>query len=193
MTAMQNNTQTQSIATEIQNVDAAADFAQQHNEPFYLEAEFWVGMAFVLVVVFLAKPVAKALKAFLVKHRDDVVSQITQAEKLRDDAQILLAQYEKKFLNAKNEADAILDKSNREIAAIKENTLNKVEADLAARRKELENTITAEMEKTQHEINELVSLRTVSLVKEKLLQELDGETHAKLIDSSIEKILKKLK
>lgn len=188
-----NNTQVQSITSEIQDLDNAADFTLHHNEPFYLEAEFWVGMAFVLVVVFLAKPVAKALKAFLIKHRDDVVSQISQAEKLRDDAQILLAQYEKKFLNAQNEAQAILDKSTKEIELVKENTLNQLENDLNTRRKEVEYKIVAETEKYHREIKELIGNRTVSLVKDKLSTMLDNNKHSILIDASIERILKKLK
>ena len=188
-----NNTQIQSIASEIQDLDNAADFTLNHNGPFYLEAEFWVSVAFVLVVVFLAKPVAKALKAFLIKHRDEVVSQIGQAEKLRDDAQILLAQYEKKFLNAQNEAQAILDKSTKEIELVKENTLNQLENDLNTRRKEVEYKIVAETEKYHREIKELIGNRTVSLVKDKLGTMLDNNKHSILIDASIERILKKLK
>lgn len=192
MATIQENNISQGVAAEIQTLDEAADFVSHPDEPFYLEAEFWVGMAFVLVVVFLARPVAKALKNLLAKHRDGVILQISQAEKLRDDAQVLLSQYERQFLNAKNEAQAILDKSNKEIELLKENTLTKLENDLNARRKEVENKITAETEKYHKEINELIGVKTVSLVKEKLAAVLDNDTHTKLIDNSIEKILKKL-
>lgn len=193
MATIQENNISQGVAAEIQTLDEAADFVSHPDEPFYLEAEFWVGMAFVLVVVFLARPVAKALKNLLAKHRDGVILQISQAEKLRDDAQVLLSQYERQFLNAKNEAQAILDKSNKEIELLKENTLTKLENDLNARRKEVENKITAETEKYRKEINELIGVKTVALVKEKLAAVLDNDTHTKLIDNSIEKILKKLK
>lgn len=193
MATVQEYDISQGVAAEIQTLDNDADFTPHHNEPFYSEAEFWVGMAFVLVVVFLAKPVAKALKNFLNKYRDGVILQISQAEKLRDDAQVLLSQYERKFLNAKNEAQAILDKSNKDIELLKENTLTKLENDLNARRKEVENKITAETEKYRKEINELIGVKTVALVKEKLVAVLDNNTHTKLIDNSIEKILKKLK
>ena len=193
MATIQENNISQGVTAEIQTLDEAADFVSHPDEPFYLEAEFWVGMAFVLVVVFLARPVAKALKNLLAKHRDGVILQISQAEKLRDDAQVLLSQYERQFLNAKNEAQAILDKSNKEIELLKENTLTKLENDLNARRKEVENKITAETEKYHKEINELIGVKTVSLVKEKLAAVLDNDTHTKLIDNSIEKILKKLK
>ena len=192
MATIQENNISRGVAAEIQTLDEAADFVSHPDEPFYLEAEFWVGMAFVLVVVFLARPVAKALKNLLVKHREGIISQLSQAEKLRDDAQVLLSQYERQFLNAKNEAQAILDKSNKEIELLKENTLTKLENDLNARRKEVENKITAETEKYHKEINELIGVKTVSLVKEKLVSVLDEQKHSRLIDNSIEKILKKL-
>lgn len=193
MATIQENDISQGVAAEIQTLDNTADFTPHPDEPFYLEAEFWVGMAFVLVVVFLARPVAKALKNLLAKHREGIISQLSQAEKLRDDAQVLLSQYERQFLNAKNEAQAILDKSNKEIELLKENTLTKLENDLNAQRKEVENKITAETEKYHKEINELIGVKTVALVKEKLAAVLDNDTHTKLIDNSIEKILKKLK
>ena len=41
------------------SVSTAQELASHHNEPFYLSAEFWVAMSFVLTVVVLFKPVGK--------------------------------------------------------------------------------------------------------------------------------------
>ncbi len=181
------------VATEIQAVEAESDFAEHAHEPFYKEGEFWVGFAFILVVVFLFKPVGSMLKSMLLKRRDGIIDQINQAEKLRDDAQVLLAQYEKKFLHAKDEADEILTKSESEIELLKSQTLNSLENELNAKRREVENSIDAATEKARKEINALIGTQTVNIVKEKILQNTGAKQHSKLIDNSVENILKRLK
>lgn len=181
------------VATEIQAVEAESDFAEHAHEPFYKEGEFWVGFAFILVVVFLFKPVGSMLKSMLLKRRDGIIDQINQAEKLRDDAQVLLAQYEKKFLHAKDEADEILTKSESEIELLKSQTLNSLENELNAKRREVENSIDAATEKARKEINSLIGAQTVNIVKEKILQNTGAKQHSKLIDNSVENILKRLK
>ena len=181
------------VATEIQAVEAESDFAEHAHEPFYKEGEFWVGFAFILVVVFLFKPVGSMLKSMLLKRRDGIIDQINQAEKLRDDAQVLLAQYEKKFLHAKDEADELLTKSESEIELLKSQTLNSLENELNAKRREVENSIDAATEKARKEINSLIGAQTVNIVKEKILQNTGAKQHSKLIDNSVENILKRLK
>ncbi len=181
------------VSAEVQALEEESDFAEHAHEPFYKEGEFWVGFAFILVVVFLFKPVGSMLKAMLIKRRDGIIDQINQAEKLRDDAQVLLAQYEKKFLHAKDEADEILTKSESEIELLKTQTLNGLENELNAKRREVENSIEAATEKARKEINTLIGAQTVNIVKEKILQNTDTKQHSKLIDNSVDNILKRLK
>lgn len=181
------------VATEIQALEVESDFSGHPHEPFYKEGEFWVGFAFILVVVFLFKPVGSMLKAMLIKRRDGIIDQINQAEKLRDDAQVLLAQYEKKFLHAKDEADEILAKSESEIELLKNQTLNGLDNELNAKRREVENSIEAATEKARKELNTLIGAQTIGIVKEKILQHVDSKQHSKLIDNSVENILKRLK
>lgn len=181
------------VSTEIQEIETESVFTEHAHEPFYKEGEFWVGFAFILVVVFLFKPVGSMLKAMLIKRRNGIIEQINQAEKLRDDAQVLLAQYEKKFLNAKDEADEILTKSESEIELLKNQTLNGLENELNAKRREVENSIEAATEKARKEINTLIGAQTINLVKEKILQNVNSKQHSKLIDNSVDNILKRLK
>lgn len=160
-------------------------------EVFYQTAEFWVGFAFILVVVLLFKPLGKMLKSMLVKRRSEIIDQITQAEHLRDDAQKLLAQYEKKFLHAKDEANEILERSEKEIELLKNDELQKLEQDLEIRRKEVENSIALSAEKVRNEINKTIASLAVDKVKKHLHTHLTPADHEKLIDASLDKVIKK--
>ena len=68
-----------------------------HHEAFYQGAEFWVAMAFVLVVAALARPIGKTVVALLKKRIACIISRLEEASTLQEDAQKLLAEYEKKI------------------------------------------------------------------------------------------------
>ena len=99
------------------NVQQIAETAQDahHSLPFYLEGEFWVGMAFVFVIIALAKPICKVASAMIHKRIEGIKERISDSEQLLEDAQKLLKDYERKYRNAKKEAQAILEKSQKQI------------------------------------------------------------------------------
>ena len=179
------------VAATVDKTENLSVLEAHGEEVFYQTAEFWVGFAFILVVVLLFKPLGKMLKSMLVKRRSEIIDQITQAEHLRDDAQKLLAQYEKKFLHAKDEANEILERSEKEIELLKNDELQKLEQDLEIRRKEVENSIALSAEKVRNEINKTIASLAVDKVKKHLHTHLTPADHAKLIDASLDKVIKK--
>ena len=156
-----------------------------HEEIFYQSAEFWVGVAFVLVVLLLAGPVGRLVRSMLNKRIDNITKRIHDAAELRDEAQKLLADYEKKFLNADKEAQAILNKSQKEIEYLKKENLAKLEEEMKIKEKEAEDRITASKEKAAREISDLTSELTIKTVKAAIVKNLDAKTQNKLIDDSI--------
>lgn len=172
------------------NVSEIIGQIDRHDEVFYHGAEFWVGTAFVLVVLLLAKPIGSLVKSMLNKRIDGIAKRIQDAANLRDDAQKLLADYEKKFLNADKEAEAILAKSQREIEYFKKENLSKLEAEMKIREKDAEDRIKAAKEKAAKEISDLTSELTIKAVKTAIMKNLDTKTQDKLIDNSISLITK---
>ena len=86
----------------------------QH-EIFYLSAEFWVATAFVLTIILLSRPIYKALKSMIRQRIEYIRKRLESAEQLQNDAENLLASYERKFRNVNQEVEAILKKSQKEI------------------------------------------------------------------------------
>lgn len=172
------------------NISEIIGHIDGHDEVFYQSAEFWVGVAFVLVVVLLAKPIGGLVKSMLNKRIDGIAKRIRDAARLRDDAQKLLADYEKKFLNANKEAEAILAKSQREIEYFKKENLSKLEAEMKLKEKDAEDRIKAAKEKAAKEISDLTSELTIQTVKTAIMKKIDTKTQDKLIDDSISLITK---
>ena len=70
--------------------------------------EFWVAAAFILVVGFLFKPVARILTGALDARAAKIRTQIEEARRLREDAQAVLAEYQRKQRDAMAEAEKII-------------------------------------------------------------------------------------
>ena len=173
------------VAQVVENVEHEVS---GHGGAFYENPEFWVGLAFVLVVLMLARPVGRIVNAMLNKRIEAIADRITEAQKLNEDAQKLLAEYEKKFLNAEKEAKNILRKSEREIELLKDERLKKLEAEMNMKQKEAEQRIKTAQESAVKEITALASEMTIKALKEVLAKSLDKKSQTKLIDESIKTI-----
>lgn len=173
-------------------IGQTADKIDGHHEAFYMGAEFWVAMAFVLVVIGLSRPVGKLIAAMLRKRISSIISRLDEAAQLQEDAQKLLSEYERKFLNAKTEADTILKKAQKEVEYFKTESLSKLEQDMKLKEKETEERLNSAKEKATQEITSLTSSLTIEIVKQTLTQKLDNQEKSKLIDKSIN-LLEKIK
>lgn len=157
---------------------------------FYENPVFWVGVSFVLVILLLARPVAKVAKSLLQKRVDRIIKNINDAANLKDDAQKLLVEYERKFVNVDAEAEEILAKSQREIERLKKESLEKLKQDMALREKEAEERLNAAHEEVVHDILHSTSDLTVKVLKKVLAENLDNKTQDALIEKSINSIEK---
>lgn len=173
-------------AENVSNIigQTATDMEGPH-EAFYMGAEFWVAAAFVLVVICLARPIGKTVAFMLRKRISNIISRIDEASQLQEDAQKLLAEYERKFLNAQNEADAILKKAQKEVDYFKNESLSKLEQDMKVKTSEADERLNSAKEKAAQEITSLTSELTMEIVKQALLNKLDKTEKSKLIDNSI--------
>ncbi len=180
----------ENVLTTVHETESLSEIYSHEEEIFYQSPEFWVGFAFILVVIGLIKPLSRMLRNMLLKRRDEIIDQITQAEQLRNDARKLLAEYEKKFVHVKDEANEILDRSEKEIAFLKNEELQKLERVLEQRRKEVENSITLSIEKVKSEIKTTVTALALDKVKQYIQLQLTATDHSKLIDKSLDRILK---
>lgn len=153
--------------------------------PFYTEVHFWVGVAFVLAILCIIKPIVKFSKAGLQRRINKVVEDIDNAAKLRDDAQELLANYERKFVNAQDEAQQMLAKARSNMQNIKKRETERLRIELKNKERETERRIAAATEKTKAEINTSASKASVDLAYRAINRYLQVTDKSKLIDEAI--------
>lgn len=165
---------------------------QSDETPFYAEAEFWVGVAFILLVVGLFAPISKVIKSLLKAKIDGIVNRIDSAIKLRDDAQTLLADYERKLRNADSDASAIVEQAKNRIELQKQQQINQLDNELRIKTQEMENLIKSSVDAAKKEILQKVCEKSIHIAAETLKTKIGDVEHDLLIDKSIEK-LKNLK
>ena len=162
------------------------------HEAFYLSAEFWVGMAFVLAVIMIINPVFKAFKGMLEKRRNKIINTLAEAENLHIEAQQLLADYERQFQNTKQQIEKMAQQAASELNAYAHEKNVFLEQELLKKQNEAENVIQTAIEKVRFQMRDTISKQTMQIVHKYLKQNLNNQKRSELIDASIEHILNEL-
>lgn len=102
----------------------------------FADPAFWVGLAFLLVVAFTFGKVKRAMTSSLDARAAKIRTQIEEARKLREDAQALLAEYQRKQREAMAEAEKIISSAKAEAARMKVQAERDLENALVRRREQ---------------------------------------------------------
>jgi len=179
----------------IEAVESVSDMLENHSadlghghEVFYLSAEFWVAMAFVLTVLLLARPIYKAVNGMITKRIEYISRRLANAAEIKDDAEKLLASYERKFRNIDKEVEAIIKKSQNEIDYIRKASLSKLEQDMAQKERDVAEKLQGAKDKATQEIANTASSLSIKAVRKIIENKLQAKDISKLIDSSIKKL-----
>ena len=79
------------------------------------DATFWVTISFFIFIgILIYFKIPQKVKTILEQNILDIKNQISEAEKLKEDAKNILIDHEKKISNSKNEVKEMIDKANDE-------------------------------------------------------------------------------
>ncbi len=107
------------------SVAYAAEAAGGHGV-FYHDPQFWVMIAFVITIGLVGKSIVQKVSAALDDRSEGIRSEIEEATRLREEAQDLLASYERKQRDAAEEARKIAERAKSEAGYL----MKKAEEDL---------------------------------------------------------------
>ena len=149
-------------------------------------AEFWVAVAFVAFLAILVyykvpKLIAKALD----DRADAIRKELDEARRLREEAQTLLADYQKRHRNVGQEAEAIVDLARREADAFAHETRASLKDALERRTKLAEDKIARAEAQAVDEVR-AAAVELAIVAAEKILREkAAGASGTALIDQGI--------
>lgn len=152
----------------------------------------WVTISFVVFVYFAFKLGRKSILDGLDGRINEIKTEIDTAERLRVEAQELLAQYQRKQRDAEKESKDILKQAKSQAKQFTKTA----ETDLSELMKRRENQLTERLRRLEEnaitEIQSHAADLAVAATTEMIIQTLDEKTNAKLNEDTINSLSKHL-
>lgn len=146
----------------------------------------WVLVSFLIVVgLLLWQNVPKLISKFFADRATTVRTQLDEARTLREEAQRLLADYQKRQREAEDEADAIVEQARRDAKLMTAEAREKMNEQLTRRRKAAEERIARAEAQAIAEIRGKTADLSVAAAKEIIGTSLDGKSQGALVDTAI--------
>jgi len=176
----------------------AADPAEElaigegHHEPFFESAETYVALALLVLIIAIAKPVGRAIGGKLDGHTDAIKAELDEAQRLREEAQHTLAEYQRKQRDALQEAEAILAEARDEAARIETAAAQRTEAMLKRREQQALDMIAAAEAHALSEVRNTAVDIAIDATRKLLVEQVDGAKGDEMIDAAIRDLPGKL-
>ncbi len=154
--------------------------------------EFWVAVGFVILMAAIAKPIGKAFAAMLDARSERIRATLDEATQLREEAQHLLVEHQRKQRNAVQETEAMLAKAKEESERLAAEAAANLEITLR-RREEMahEKIARAEAEALQ-QVREIAVDVAVAAARKLIAEKLDDGRRSTLVDAAISELPDKL-
>ncbi len=154
---------------------------------------FWAAVALVLFLALIAYlGVPKTVGAALDRRSAAIDTELKEARRLRDEAQALLAEYQRKAREAQKEAEEILDIARREAAAFAAEAAQRMDDYVARRARIAEQKIAQAETQAIQEVRALSVDLAIAAAERVLGTEVRGEVAAGLVERSIGEVRQRL-
>jgi F-type H+-transporting ATPase subunit b len=149
-------------------------------------AEFWVAVAFLAFLLILAYYKVPAMIAKALDDRAAAIrKELDEARRLREEAQALLADYQRKHRNAGQEAEAIVEQARREAEAFARETRKSLAETVERRRRQAEDKIARAEAQATEDVRAAAVDMAIAAAEKILREKTAGAAGAALIDESI--------
>lgn len=151
---------------------------------------FWQIVAFVILWILLARFVFKPISNIIKKREEKISASVNDADKLKEDAEKMLAEYRQKLDEARGEAQVIIEQSKTVGENLKNELVEKAKLESSQMIAGAKQGIERERDKALAQIKESVVDLTLLATERLIGRALKEEDHLKLIEESIEEASK---
>ena len=153
---------------------------------------FWSVVSFALLFLLLKKYAFPPILEALEERENKIRTEISDAEKLRQEAQELKADLEKELKNAHEKANTIVQMAGDESKKIQEKTIQETQAKVRQMQNDAEQEIQIAQNKLLNEIRGYTAALTIAATEKVLKKSLGDEDKKRLIDESIDDVLREM-
>lgn len=166
---------------------ATGPFVSLRNTDFVVLLAF---IGFIAVLIYFKVP--GLLGGMLEKRADTIQSELDEARTLREEAQSLLASYDRKQRDVQAEADRIVDRARKEAAAASEQARKDLELSITRRMQAAEEQIAQAQASAVRDVRDQAVALSIAAARDIMAHGMRGDTAAALIDASIDEVGQRL-
>jgi F-type H+-transporting ATPase subunit b len=156
------------------------------------QAEFWVAIAFVILIAAVWRPAQRALLAGLDERARKIRAELQEAQRLRDEAERILTAYRKKQSKALGEVAEIAKQAAGEAERSRRQAQAELEASLKRREQQAMDRIAQAEAKAVEELHALAVDLAIAATRRLLKDHLDPARAAALVDRAIAELPQRL-
>ena len=183
---------TSGVAQAAESLVEKAEHAEGHHEPFLQSAETWVAAAFIIFVAAVARPLWKTMTGSLDSRADAIKAELDEAQRLREEAQHTLAEYQRKQRDALAEAEAIIAEAKEEAKRMQRASEDRTQASLERREQQALDMIAAAEARAVADVRALAADVAIDATRRILTDVVEGQKGDELVNSAIAEVPGKL-
>lgn len=169
----------------------AAEHGHEAAPAFYADPHVWVYIAFALVIALAYKPVYRAMGAALDGRAAKIKARLDEAHKLREDAQEMLATYQRKQRDAMKEAEEIIAHAKSEAERLSKQAAKDLEEALKRRETQALERIAQAEAQALKEVQNLAVDVAINAARDVMSQSISDAQKASLTDAAIQDLGRK--
>ncbi|NOG71685.1 F0F1 ATP synthase subunit B [Roseicella sp. DB1501] len=156
-----------------------------HAEHFWLDPRFWVAVSFIIFVLLVGRKAWAQLTASLDARAEKVRAELSEAARLREEAEAMLKQAEADRAAALKEAEALLARARAEAERVAESAAAEAEASAKRRERMAMDRIAAAEAGAVAEVREAAAEIATAAARRVIADRVTAEADARLIDSAV--------
>jgi F-type H+-transporting ATPase subunit b len=177
------------LASILAATSAAASNVQSKNPILPSVPELlWGSVSFIVVFLLMWKFAFPAVKTTMEARTERIRQSLDSAEKAKDDATAVLADYQRQLADAKNESNRIIEEARQTAEALRRDLMAKAEADAAEVRTRATADIAAAKDRAMAELRTELTQQVIELTERVVKRNIDHASNAALVDEYISSI-----
>jgi F-type H+-transporting ATPase subunit b len=148
----------------------------------------WGGISFLVLFVLMAKFLFPAIKKTMDARADRIQGDLDDAQRVRTEADTILAEYQRQLTDAKNESNRIIEEARQTADQLRKDLMTRAEAEVAELRQRSNEDIEAAKARTMADLRGEVSALAIELAEKVVERNLDRATNTALIESYIAQV-----
>lgn len=152
--------------------------------------QIWTFVAFVVLLVLLAKFAFKPIAQALDRRGETIKKSIDEAEKQRAEAKQLMDDYRKQLAEARTEANKIIEEARGLGENVRKEVVEKANAEASALLQRSQEELQRQKEKGVQELKDTVASLSVQIASKIIEKEVNEATHRQLVENLIKDLTK---